>query len=158
MTVPAPTAAVIPAKTGTTAAARNPDSTAPATSLSRSTSSANVSPELRQPIEQLRSAIESGLPSKMMEVYKAYETDDQTKHYFGGIINRADSIHVKSVSYQSSNVTGNTAELKYRMIIGVTTNGSKIPTDVPSTWRAVLVRDGSKAPWKIQHLTHVNLQ
>jgi hypothetical protein len=43
------------------------------------------------------------------------------------------------------------------MIIAVTTNGSKIPTEVPSTWRAVLVRDGTKAPWKIQRLTQVKL-
>jgi hypothetical protein len=94
----------------------------------------------------------------MMEVYTHYEQDDSTKRYIGGVINKADSIRVKPVSYVSSNVTGNRAELKYRMIIAVTYNGSKFPVEVPSTWRAVLVRDGAKAPWKIQHLTHVNVQ
>ena len=157
MIVPQPVASPLPTKTtGASATAKNLDSTLPATTLARSTSS-NVSPELREPIEQLRSAIESGLPSKMMEVYKAYEQDDETKRYLKGIIDHADSIHVKSISYQSSNVTGNRAELKYRMIIAVTANGSKIPTEVPSTWRAVLVRDGTKAPWKIQRLTQVKL-
>jgi serine/threonine-protein kinase len=157
MIVPSPVASPLPTKTtGASTAARNLDSTLPAASINRSTGS-SVSSELRQPIEQLRSAIESGLPSKMMEVYKAYEQDDETRRYLKGIMDHADSIHVKSVSYQSSNVTGNRAELKYRMIIAVTTNGSKIPTEVPSTWRAVLVRDGTKAPWKIQRLTQVKL-
>jgi hypothetical protein len=43
------------------------------------------------------------------------------------------------------------------MIVGVMTNGSKTPVEVPSTWRAVLVREGAKSPWKIQHLTPVKL-
>jgi hypothetical protein len=157
MVVPAPKTAPIPSQTGASATARNLDSTSPAPAVTRSAATSNVPQELRAPIEQLRAAIESGLPSKMMEVYKAYEQDDATKKYLKGIIDHADSIRVKSISYQSSNVTGNSAELKYRMIVGVMTNGSKTPVEVPSTWRAVLVREGAKSPWKIQHLTPVKL-
>lgn len=156
MYAPPPKPAALPPKAvGASAAARNPDSTIPTGAISRSVAGTSVSAELREPIEQLRAAIESGLPSKMMEVYKAYEQDDETKRYLKGIIDHADSIHVKSVSYQSSNTTGNRAELRYRMNIAVTANGAKIPYEVPSTWRAVLVRDGTKAPWTIQHLERV---
>ena len=89
----------------------------------------------------------------MEEVYRGYEQDDQTKTYFNGIINKADSIHVKSIVFRNSNVIGNTAQLTYKMIINFTSNVSKAPTDIPSTWRADLVRDGVRAAWKIQHLT-----
>ena len=112
-----------------------------------------MSPELQQPIEQLKAAIESGLPSKMEEVYRNYDQDDQTKRYFRGIIDKADSIHVKSIVFGKANVVGNTAQLTYRLIINVTSNNSKTPTEVPSTWRADLVREGQKAAWKIQRLT-----
>jgi hypothetical protein len=87
------------------------------------------------------------------EVYASYEQDDQTKRYFRGIIDKADSIHVKSIMYQNSNVTGNTAQLNYRMIIDVIANSSKTPTEIPSSWRADLVRDGQKSAWKLHRLT-----
>ena len=151
-----PTPAPLPASRGATAAARLGDSTVPG-AVPRPTG-ADISAELRQPIEQLRAAIESGLPTKIEEVYKAYERDDSTRKYFKGIIDRADSIHVKSISYRSSNITGNVAELRYRMDIAVSTNGSKVPTsDVTSTWRADLVREGLKAAWKIHKLTQIRL-
>jgi serine/threonine protein kinase len=151
-----PVAAPLPASRGASTAARIGDTTLP-TSAARSNTS-EVSPELRQPIEQLRMAIESGLPTKIEEVYKAYDHDDSTKKYFKGIIDRADSIHVKSISYRSSNITGNVAELRYRMSIAVATNGSKVPTsEVTSTWRADLVREGLKAAWKIHKLTQIRL-
>jgi serine/threonine protein kinase len=148
-TVPAPSAAQIP-KTGASAAARVVDSAAPA-GAPRPVG-ASVSPELRQPIEQLKAAIESRLPSKMEEVYRGYDQDESTKKYFRGIIDKADSIHVKSIAFQNSNVRGNTAELNFRLILNVTANASKIPTEVPSTWRADLVREGQRAAWKLQRL------
>ena len=111
-----------------------------------------VSNELRQPIEQLKVAIESRLPSKMEDAYKAYEQDDATKKYFRGIIDKADSVHVKSIAFQNSNVRGNTAELNFRMFLNVMANSSKIPTEVQSTWRADLVRDGQRAAWQIHRL------
>jgi serine/threonine protein kinase len=155
MTVPQPTVAVLPSRSaGTSAAARIGDSTLPAGARAGGTP---VSQDLQKPIEQLKAAIESGLPSKMQEVYRAYDQDDQTKRYFKGIIDKADSIHVKSIVFRSSNVTGNTAELNYRMIINITSNASKIPTEVPSTWRADLVRDGQGAAWKIHKLVQVKL-
>jgi hypothetical protein len=154
ITVPAPRAAVIPTKTGATAAARAADSALPV--ASRSTG-ASVASELRLPIEQLRSAIESRLPSRMEDVYKAYEQDDPTKKYFRGIIDKADSVHVKSIAYQNSNVTGKTAELNFKMILDITANSSKIPTEVQSTWRANLVREGPRKDWKLQRLVPIKL-
>jgi hypothetical protein len=89
----------------------------------------------------------------MEDVYKAYEQDDPTKKFFRGIIDKADSVHVKSIVYQNSNVRGNTAELNFRMTLNVTANSSKIPTaEVQSTWRADLVREGQRASWKILRL------
>jgi serine/threonine protein kinase len=151
-----PVAAPLPASRGASTAAHIGDTTLPATATR--SNAGDVSPELRQPIEQLRAAIESGLPTKIEEVYKAYDHDDSTKKYFKGIIDRADSIHVKAIAYRSSNITGNVAELRYRMNISVATNGSKVPTsEVTSTWRADLVREGLKAPWKLHKLTQIRL-
>jgi serine/threonine-protein kinase len=151
-TPPAPAPAKLPVKSGTPGP-RPADSALPSAARSGAAAGLTVSPDLRQPIEQLKTAIESGLPSKMEEVYRNWDQDDQTKTYFNGLINRADSIHVKSLVFRNSNVIGNTAQLTYRMIINVIYNGSKVPTEVPSTWRADLVREGLRAPWKIQHLT-----
>jgi hypothetical protein len=149
-TPPAPTPAQIPTKTGASAAAKLADSALPAATKS---AASTISTDLKRPIEDLRSAIESRLPSKLEEVYASYEQDDQTKRYFRGIIDKADSIRVKSIMYQNSNVTGNTAQLNYRMIIDVIANSSKIPTEIPSSWRADLVRDGQKSAWKLHRLT-----
>ncbi|HKW49919.1 MAG TPA: serine/threonine-protein kinase, partial [Gemmatimonadaceae bacterium] len=114
---------------------------------------ATVAPELQQPIHELKAAIESRLPSKMEEVYRNYEQDDPTKKYFNTILNKSDSVRV-SIVFQNSNVTRNVAQVNYRMIINVIANQSKVPTtEVPSSWRADLVRDGSKQPWKLQRLT-----
>ena len=150
LTAPYPSVAQLPKGNGSSAASRTADSALPA-GATRS-GGASVSPELQQPIEQLKAAIESGLPSKMEEVYRNYDQDDQTKRYFRGIIDKADSIHVKSIVFGKANVVGNTAQLTYRLIINVTSNNSKTPTEVPSTWRADLVREGQKAAWKIQRL------
>ena len=149
-TPPAPTPAQLPTKTGASAAAKLADSALPAAAKS---AASTISTDLKRPIEDLRSAIESRLPSKLEEVYASYEQDDQTKRYFRGIIDKADSIRVKSIMYQNSNVTGNTAQLNYRMIIDVIANSSKIPTEIPSSWRADLVRDGQKSAWKLHRLT-----
>jgi serine/threonine-protein kinase len=147
------TPATLPTKpAGASAAARTTDSTAPA-SASKLAGSA-VSQDLRQPVEDLKKAIESQLPSKIEEVYKAYEQDEPTKKYLKGILDKADSVHVKLV-FRSSNVigsAGNAAELTYRMVMNVLFNGSKIPVEVSSTWRAQLVREGTHAPWKLQKL------
>jgi serine/threonine-protein kinase len=152
LTAPAPSAAQLPVRSaGASAAARFSDSAQPSAASAR-TASVAVSQELKQPIEQLKAAIESRLPSKIEEVYKNFDQDDATKKYFKGIIDKADSVHVKSLSYQSSNVKDNTAELNFRIIMNVTTNSSKIPTEVPSTWRANLARDGQRSPWQILHL------
>ncbi|HKW11502.1 MAG TPA: hypothetical protein VJO33_14050, partial [Gemmatimonadaceae bacterium] len=150
-TPPAPAAAQIPVKNGTSGP-RAADSALPTAGRTAAAAGLTVSADLRRPIDSLKIAIESGLPSKMEEVYRNYYQDEQTKKYFDGIINKADSIHVKSIAFRNSNVIGNTAQLTYRMIINVTSNVSKAPTEVPSTWRADLVRDGLRAPWKIQHL------
>ena len=149
--VPQPAAATIPPRT-----TPKLDSTQPL--ATRSAQTVAVSQELRQPIEELKVAIESGLPTKIEEVYKAYDHDDSTKRYFKGIIDKADSIHVKSISYRSSNITGNVAELIYRMAVSYTAPGSRVPTaDVTSTWRADLVREGQRAAWKIHKLTQIKL-
>jgi len=118
---------------------------------------ASVSPELRLPIEQLRAAIESRLPSKMEEVYRGYDQDEATKKYFRSLIDKADSIHVKSIEFQNSNVRGNTAELNFKLVLNAMYGGSPTPTAVPSTWRADLVREGQRAPWKLQKLTQHRL-
>jgi serine/threonine-protein kinase len=157
ITVPPPTVAQIPPRpTGNTAAARTTDSTQPA-GAKAAAGATTVSSELRAPVEQLKAAIESGLPSKLQEVYVNYEQDKPSKKYFEGILDRADSIHVKSIAYQQSHVTGNTAQLRFKMVVSVTSNGSKVPTDVPSTWRAELVRESPKGPWKIRQLTKISL-
>jgi serine/threonine-protein kinase len=154
ITIQAPSPATLP-KTGASAAARLGDSASPAGAAR--TAVASVSPELRQPIEQLRAAIESRLPSKMEDVYRGYEQDEATKKYFRVFIDKADSIHVKSIDFQNSNVRGNTAEVNFKMILNVTLNSSPTPSAVQSTWRADLVRDGSRAPWKLQKLTNHRL-
>ena len=147
--------AVLPPSGSTAAGARN-DTSAPA-AAARSNASL-VSEDLRKPIEALKAAIESGLPTKIEAVYAAYQRDDSTKKFLRGIIDRADSIHVKTISFQSSNVTGNFAEVKYRMTVSLTANGSKVPTsEVTAFWRADLVRDGQKAAWKLHKLTRINL-
>jgi hypothetical protein len=118
----------------------------------------SISPELKEPIEQLKTAIESGLPTKIEAVYPGYDHDDDTKKYLRGILDRADSIHVKSITFGKSNVTGNTAELRYRMNIAIWANGSKVPTsEVASTWRADLVREGPHDPWKAHQLKRIGL-
>ena len=155
LTAPAPRAAQIPTKTGATAAARTADSASPSTAKAAASA---VSNDLQKPIEELKVAIESGLPSKMQEVYKAYEQDQQTNKYFKQILDHTESIHVKPIDYQRANASGNMAEVRYRMIVSVTYNASKTPTDVgPSTWRAELVREGPRAPWKLQKLIPIKL-
>jgi len=154
LTAPAPKAATIPTRS-TAAVAHNGDSTIPS---GPKPTGVNVSPELKAPIEQLKGAIESGLPTKIEAVYPGYDHDDDTKKYLRGILDRADSIHVKSIAYRSSNVTGNSAELRYRMNIAITAGGSKVPTsEVSSTWRAELVRDGPRDPWKVRGLKRMGL-
>ena len=139
------------------AQATPPASTAPlptTSSASRPVVAARtVAPELRHPIEQLKTAIESRFPTKMEEVYSHYEQDGPTKKYLEGLLDRADTVYVKSIVFQNSHVTRNVAQVKYRMIIGFTAKGSMIPSEVLSTWRAALVRAGSKQPWQIQRLT-----
>jgi len=88
----------------------------------------------------------------MEEVYRGYDQDQATKKYFRAIIDAADSLHVKSIQFQNSNVRGNTAEVNFRLIVSVMPSASKIPYDVPSTWRADLVRDGQRAAWMLQRL------
>ncbi|HKN68099.1 MAG TPA: serine/threonine-protein kinase [Gemmatimonadaceae bacterium] len=149
ITVVAPSAAQLP-KTGASAAAKLVDSALPA--VATRPAGTSVSPELRQPIEQLRAAIESRLPSKMEEVYRGYDQDEGTKKFFRSMFDRADSIHVKSIAFENSNVRGNTAELNFKLTLNVMFNGSKLPTEVPSTWRADLVREGQRADWKLQRL------
>jgi hypothetical protein len=147
-----PVAAPLPTTRGSSTAARIGDTTVPAGRAAAT----GVSPELKQPIEELKGAIESGLATKIEEVYKAYDHDDSTKRFFKGIIDHADSIHVKSIAYRSSNITGNVAELRYRMTLSVTAPSSKVPTsDVPSSWRADLVRESQKGAWKIRKLTQI---
>ena len=154
LTAPAPKPTPLPART-LAGAAHNGDSTSP---NAPKATGASVSPELKEPIEQLKSAIESGLPTKIESVYPAYDHDDSTKKYLRGILDRADSIHVKSISYRSSNVSGNMAELKYRMSIGVYANSSKVPTtEVTSTWRAELVRSSPREAWKLRRLSKMGL-
>jgi len=153
-TMPAITPAQIPTKTGATAAARNADSALPAATRSVSTT---VSSDLQKPIEALKLAIESGLPSKMQEEYKAYDQDQATNRYFRGILDHTESIRVKPIDYVQAHVAGNTAEVRYRMNVSVTYNGSKIPTDVPSTWRAELVREGPRKDWKLYKLVPIKL-
>ena len=113
---------------------------------SRSQLPPSVTPELQQPIEELKAAIESRLPSKMAEVYRGYEQDDKTNKYLRQLLDRADSVHVKSIQFQNSNVTRNVAQVNFRMIISFTANQGKIPTEAPSSWRAHLVRGGPKQP------------
>jgi serine/threonine protein kinase len=149
--VPQPTAAPLPKSTAPIVS-RNADTGQPGAARSV-VAATTVSPELQQPIEQLKAAIESRLPSKMEEVYRSYEQDDQTKKYFKAILDKADSVHVKSIIFQNSNVIRNVAQVNYRMIINVITNQSKIPTEVPSSWRADLVRKGPKQPWELRQLT-----
>jgi serine/threonine-protein kinase len=151
-TPPAPSPAQLPVRTaGASASTRLADSALPGVASARAAGVA-VSAELKQPIEQLRAAIESRLPGRIEDVYKSYDQDDATKKYLRGIIDKADSVHIKSVAYQNSSVKGNTAQLNFRMIMNVTFNASKIPTEVPSTWRADLTRDGQRSAWQIQHL------
>jgi serine/threonine-protein kinase len=155
LTAPAPRAAQIPTKTGATTAARTADSASPSTAKAAASA---VSSDLQKPIEELKIAIESGLPSKMQEVYKAYEQDQQTNKYFKQILDHTESIHVKPIDYQRANTSGNMAEVRYRMIVSVTYNAGKTPTDVgPSTWRAELVREGPHASWKLQKLIPIKL-
>lgn len=119
----------------------------------------SVPADLQQPIEQLRAAIESGVPSKIVEVYPGYEQDSSTKHFLTALLGHADSVHVKSLEFRSSNMNGNVAEVRYRMLMAIRGNGSKVlpTTEVRSTWRADLGRDGPKQPWKIKRLTRLGL-
>ena len=93
----------------------------------------------------------------MEEVYRGYEQDEATKKYFRYFYDKADSIHVKSIDFQNSNIRGNTAELNFKLVLNVMANGSPTPSAVPSTWRADLVREGPRAPWKLQKLTNHRL-
>jgi len=151
-TAPPPKSAPLPTRSAT-AVVRNGDSTNP---TAHKPTGVSISPELKEPIEQLKTAIESGLPTKIEAVYPGYDHDDDTKKYLRGILDRADSIHVKSITFGKSNVTGNTAELRYRMNIAIWANGSKVPTsEVASTWRADLVREGPHDSWKAHLLKRI---
>ena len=149
LTAPQPTAAPLPKTPPATSRAADTGLPAAPRSVAAATT---VAPELQLPIQQLKSAIESRLPSKMEEVYRNYDQDRATKRYFDSILDKVDSVHVKSIQFQNSNVTRDVAQVNYRMIINVIANGSKVPTEVPSSWRADLVRDGPKQPWKIRQL------
>ncbi|HZI42167.1 MAG TPA: serine/threonine-protein kinase, partial [Gemmatimonadaceae bacterium] len=101
-----PRVATIPTKSNSTSVTRTGDSTAPGASAK--SPGTPVSAELRQPIEKdLKTAIESGLSANIETVYTRYEQDDQTKKYFKGIMDKADSVHVKSIVFRSSRQTGN---------------------------------------------------
>jgi serine/threonine-protein kinase len=157
ITIREPTAAPIPTprSTGATAAARPSDSTVPGASVRPKAPA--VPAELQAPIEELKRAIETGLPTRMQEVYAHFDQDPATKTYWKTIFDKADSISVKPVNYRSSNTSGNTAELRYTMDVSVMSNGSKLPTVVGATWRADLVREGPRARWKILRLTRITL-
>jgi serine/threonine protein kinase len=155
MIITKPVEAALPAKnSGASTAAKAADST-PSSSVPKP--AAAVSRELRAPIDSLKAAIESRLPAKIEAVYPNYEQDQDTRKYFHGIIDRADSIHVKSVVFESSDIRRNTAQLTYRMIINMTFNASKIPTEVPSSWRADLVRENAGSAWKLRRLTRITV-
>ena len=150
--------AQIPARpTGATTAARAADS-APVNAATRS-STVRVPADLKVPIEELKLAIESRLPSRMRDVYAGYEQDEPTKRYWSKILDAADSIRINPIVYNTSNTSGNTAELTFRINASVTYNGGKIPTSsLENTWRANLVREGPRAPWKIQRLQPIGLR
>jgi len=149
-------APLLPTKSNSTSVTRTGDSTVPGAAAK--SPGTPVSAELRQPIEKnLKTAIESGLSANIETVYTRYEQDDQTKKYFKGIMDKADSVHVKSIVFRSSRQTGNAAQVLYRMTINVMTSASKQPQEVPSVWQADLVRDGPGAPWKIRQLTRRTL-
>lgn len=150
-TAPPPTPAPLPK--ASSSISRAADTGLPAAASRSVVAKTTVDTALQQPIQQLKAAIESRLSSKMEEVYSHYKQDDPTNKYFGGILDKADSVHVKSIQFQNSNVTRNVAQVNYRMIIGFTANGSKNLIEIPSSWRADLVRTGAKQPWQIQHLT-----
>ena len=155
MVIPAPKPAAIPPRSTAGAMGHVGDSSNP---TAPKPTGSSVSPDLKQPIEQLKTAIESGLPTKIEAVYPAYDRDDDTKKYLSRIFNGADSIHVKSITFGKSNVTGNSAELRYRMNIAITANNSKVPTsEVASTWHVDLVRDGPRDPWKVRLLKRIGL-
>ena len=156
ITIQQPTAAPLPTKPGSTSTAGRGDSMGLTSAAKAAT---NVSKNLQAPIEELKRAIESGLASRMREVYSGYEQDEETRTYFNkGIFEKADSIFVKPINYRSGNETGNTAEVKFTMTPSVTFNGTKTPLDIPMTWKVDLVRLGPGAPWKIRHLTRVGVK
>jgi serine/threonine-protein kinase len=157
--IPAPYPLPLPTKTaGASATARSSDSLARRDSLRRSQA---VPAELKAPIEEFKTAVETGYESQVLQVYAAYDQDKATKTYWAKILKTADSIHIKPITYRGPvpRVTGNTAELKFGMSVSYTANGSRIPiSDVPSTWLAHLVRTGPGAPWKLQHLEQIQLK
>jgi len=158
-TVPTPTSPPVPTKSAGSSAAAAGDSLSRA---ARDTQRrlAPVPVDLQAPILDLKSAIESGFESRMQDVYRGYEQDQTTKTYWSKLLKSADSIHVKTISYPSAyHTVGNTAELRVRMTVSYTANGAKTPAaDVTSTWLAHLVREGPRAPWKLQKLEEIKLR
>jgi hypothetical protein len=150
-----PFLAIAFAATSLSAQATPPISTAPASR--RVVAAKTVPPELRRPIEQFKAAIESRLPSEIEEVYSSYPHDELTRKYFKRLLDRADSVCVRSIIFRRSHVTGNIAEVTYQMIIGVTAQSAKMPAEVTSNWRADLVRGGRGEPWRIRRLTRLTV-
>jgi serine/threonine protein kinase len=151
-TPPPPRAAELPSRpAGATAAARQADSSVPNLALRNRV--VNVPAELQTPIEQLRGAIESRLDGNMREIYANYEQDEATRKFWPSLFKQADSIQVKAINYRASKTVGTTAEVSYTMTARVTYNNSKEPVEVPSTWKADLVREKPGAAWKIRQLS-----
>jgi serine/threonine-protein kinase len=154
ITVPQPTVAQLPGRSGATAASRVADS------ITGSNRDAVKPPpaDLQQPILGLKQAMESGLVARMEDAYKNYDQDPDTKTYWKQFLDKADTIHVKALTYQSYTymANGNRAELRFKTVVGYGLNGSKTITGEASmVWRAVLLRVGPRAPWKIEKLTPI---
>jgi serine/threonine protein kinase len=155
----APTVALIPGTSAPPPQAPR-DSTSAATKASKSVKP-DFPPDVGTPIRELRHAIESLLSASMVQVYRDYEKDQKTKSYFQPILEKADSVHVKSIDYQSSSVNakGDSAQVRFRLLLSYTVNGAKTATAdlAPTIWRADLVRSSPKARWRIAHLTKIEL-
>ena len=119
-----------------------------------------VPAEVQEPILEFKRAVESGIEPQVQNVYRNYDQDGPTKTYWHQIIKSADSIHVKQLTYPTAPfVSGNSADVRFRVSVSYTANGSKIAVaDVQSTWLATLVREGKAFPWKIQKLQRVELK
>jgi hypothetical protein len=111
---------------------------------------------LRQPIEDFRSAIESGIMNNIRSVYPAIVDEKEQYLLWDGLFNGNDRIKARIEyigAHQQSQIV---AEVRFRITVSYgSTNSRANPTEVTLGYRATLVREDPAQDFKIQKMEQI---